>query len=443
MKVLVVGGGAREHAICKAVARSKDAELYCAMKNLNPGIVRLAKNHLLTNETDVSKIVDYAKKKSICLAIIGPESAEEAGIVDELKKAGIPAASPTKGAALIETDKEFMRKLMKKHKISGRLGAESFSDPAKAREFIEKNDLNVAIKPLGLTGGKGVRVGGDHFTDIEGAMGYVNEVLSNSIGGKSKVLIEEKAAGEEFTIQAFSDGKTTLPMPSVQDHKRLLPGDNGPNTGGMGSYSQADGLLPFMSKSDYEEAATIIQTIVESLADEGTPYVGTIYGQFMLTTNGPKVIEINARFGDPEAMNVLSLLETDYIEICKAMVEGTLHEKNVSFKKQATVCKYVVPEGYGVKSMEDVLIEVDEKAVADAGAEIFYASVNERGGQIYTTSSRALAVVGVADTIDEAEVICEKGLANVKSEHIFIRHDIGGKELIQKRINNINSLRGN
>jgi phosphoribosylamine--glycine ligase len=273
-------------------------------------------------------------------------------------------------------------------------------------------------------------------------MKYVKEVIDNKIGGQAKILIEEKAVGEEFTLQAFSDGYTILPLHAVQDHKRLLPGDEGPNTGGMGSYSCENGLLPFLSKSEYEEGAAILQKIIEALNEENCKYIGPIYGQFMLTIDGPKIIEINARFGDPEAMNVLPLLETDFIELCKSMLNGTLSNMRVQMKKKSTVCKYVVPEGYGVKSMIGAKVIVDEDNIYKTGSRLFYASVNKENDFVTTTSSRSLAVVGISDELTNAEDICEQALNHVKGDHIFIRHDIGTPTLIEKRIQHMNELRG-
>lgn len=441
MNVLVIGGGAREHAICDAIARSEHATLFAAMNNLNPGIQKLAVDYLLEKETQIHHIVSYAKKKNIDIALIGPEAPLEVGLTDILLNNGIKVCAPQKNAARIETDKEWMRNLLTKYKIPGQLLHKSFTDPQEAKVFIEELNAQVAIKPIGLTGGKGVHVAGDHFNGTNQAMSYISEVIQKKIGGAAKVLIEEKAIGEEFTLQAFSDGSHLVPLPAVQDHKRLLPDDKGPNTGGMGSYSCANGLLPFLTKHEYDEGVVILQKIINALGNEKSPYIGPIYGQFILTASGVKIIEVNARFGDPEAMNVLPLLQTDFLELCSAMLDKTLSKKDIKLEKKSTVCKYVVPEGYGVKSMVGEKINVDEDAIRQVGAMLFYASVNKKNNHITTGSSRSLAVVGINDDLAEAEKICEQGLTFIKGDHLFIRHDIGTKKLLEKRIHHIESIR--
>lgn len=441
MNVLVIGGGAREHAICDAIARSEHATLFAAMNNLNPGIQKLAVDYLLEKETQIHHIVSYAKKKNIDIALIGPEAPLEVGLTDILLNNGIKVCAPQKNAARIETDKEWMRNLLTKYKIPGQLLHKSFTDPQEAKVFIEELNAQVAIKPIGLTGGKGVHVAGDHFNGTNQAMSYISEVIQKKIGGAAKVLIEEKAIGEEFTLQAFSDGSHLVPLPAVQDHKRLLPDDKGPNTGGMGSYSCANALLPFLTKHEYDEGVVILQKIINALGNEKSPYIGPIYGQFILTASGVKIIEVNARFGDPEAMNVLPLLQTDFLELCSAMLDKTLSKKDIKLEKKSTVCKYVVPEGYGVKSMAGEKINVDEDAIRQVGAMLFYASVNKKNNHITTGSSRSLAVVGINDDLAEAEKICEQGLTFIKGDHLFIRHDIGTKKLLEKRIHHIESIR--
>ncbi len=440
MRVLVIGGGAREHAICSAL-KDSDAEIYSFMKNSNPGIKRIAKDYFLHDECDAEKVVSYALSKNIELAIVGPEAPLQEGVTNLLIENGIPTASPTREAAEIETDKEFMRKLMKKYRIKGRVKWGVFSDEKSAEEFINKFEGNVAVKPVGLTGGKGVKVYGSHFNSTIEAIEYAKEVISKKIGGKSRVLIEEKVIGEEFTLQAFCDGKNVFPMPLVQDYKRLLPNDEGPNTGGMGSISSKDFLLPFIEKDEYEEACLILQKIIEALKKEGGEYRGVIYGQFMLSPEGVRVIEINARFGDREAMNVLSILRTNFLEICNAMASGKLRNNMVGFHEKSTVCKYVVPCGYGYQPIENKEIKVDERKIEEEGGKIFYASVNEENGKIYTTKSRSLAILGIANEIYEAEEICDRCLKYVEGD-IFFRHDIGKKESIERKMMKMNMLRG-
>ena len=440
MNVLVIGGGAREHAISRGVVRSEHP-LFAVMKNANPGIKRLADDFYLHDETDVEPVVEYAAAHAIDLAVVGPEAPEEAGVTNALKDAGIAVASPTKEAAAIETDKEYMRDLMDRYDIPGSLEARAFSDAEEAREFIERHGGAVAVKPVGLTGGKGVRVAGDHLHSVDDAVDYASRVIDKKIGGAPRVLIEERAVGEEFTVQAFCDGTTILPTPAVQDHKRLLPNDEGPNTGGMGSYSHASGMLPFMNGSDYEEAVGILQHIVDALRREGRPYQGVIYGQFMLTSDGPKVIEINARWGDPEAMNIIPLIESDFVELNMAMVEGTLGGTQLDMRQASTVCKYVVPEGYGREPNDGHRVAVNEEKITKEGGMLFYASVDEHNGQVYTTTSRSLAVLGVANGISTAETICERCLGHVQGDHLFIRHDIGTAALVNKRVEHMHRLR--
>jgi phosphoribosylamine--glycine ligase len=442
MKVLIIGGGAREHAICQAVHQSKTSELYSLMHNKNPGIEHLCKQVRISDETNADEVVSFAENIAADLVLIGPEAPLQKGISDALYNHGFSVCAPSMNAARIETDKEWMRKLLDKYHINGQLKNKCFTNVDKTMDFIEELHGNVAIKPIGLTGGKGVRVAGDHFTTLEEAKAYVTDILEKKIGGKAKVLIEEKAAGEEFTLQAFSDGTTILPLPLVQDHKRLKPDDKGPNTGGMGSYSSSDGLLPFISKSEYEHSALILQHIIEALDRNQSRYIGPIYGQFMSTSGGPKIIEINARFGDPEAMNVLPLIKNDYLYLCSAMIHQNLHTQKLDIRKYATVCKYVVPQGYGIKSMVDKPIDVDESLIKESGSLLYYASVNKKNDYITTTSSRSLAIVGLAETIEKAEQQCEEGLKGVQSNHIFIRHDIGSKKLINKRITHMKKIRG-
>lgn len=438
MKVLTVGGGGRELAAVEALHRA-GSEIYSVMKNANPGIIDRSEDHLLCDEKDVDRIVSYAVEKGAELAFIGPEAPLGVGIVDALEAAGIRCASPTRAAARIETSKSFMRELVRKHGIEGNLGYASFDNAADAEAYLKGIDHEIVVKPVGLTGGKGVKVQGEHLHSFEETMDYIREIFDENIGGAG-VILEERAVGEEFTQMVFSDGRRIVPMPLVQDHKRAYEGDVGPNTGGMGSYTDSDHLLPFVTAEERDSAVAIVQSIVDALADEGCPYRGVMYGQFMLTVDGPKIIEINARFGDPEAMNVLTILDSDFEDLCWRMATGTL-DADAGFANKATVCKYVVPKGYGVKSEAGHEITVDEEAVRRCGAVAYYANVDMKDGVLVTGTSRSIGVVGVGDTIEEAEASCEKALEYVRCDAIFVRHDIGTRALVQRRVDHMRDLR--
>lgn len=438
MRVLAIGGGGREHAAVEALKRS-GAEVFAVMKNANPGIIACSSEYLLSDEKDIARVCDFAKECKADVAFIGPEAPLEAGLADALESIGVKCAAPTKAAARIESSKTFMRELVKKHNIDGNLGFASFSNAKDTENYLKTIDHEIVVKPVGLTGGKGVKVQGEHLHTFDETMDYINEIFDNNIGGAG-VILEERAVGEEFTQMVFCDGTHIAEMPLVQDHKRAYEGDVGPNTGGMGSYSDSDHLLPFVTSEERAEALKILQSIVDAMRIEGCPYHGPMYGQFMLTVNGPKIIEINARFGDPEAMNVLPILETGFADICMAMASGTL-TGDVVFDKKATVCKYVVPEGYGVRSKAGLPISVDEDNIRRSGAVVFYANVDMVDGKLVTGTSRSVGVVGIADSIENAERNCENALEYVKGDAITVRHDIGKRDLVQKRVDHMRSLR--
>ena len=428
MKVLVVGGGGREHAIATALARNRKTALYSVMAKKNPGIAQLAEKVLLCRETDVPRIVAFAQENGIEYAFIGPESPLEAGIVDALESVHIPCVGPTRAAARIETDKGFCRKLMEEHQIDGCPKYRLCQNSAEAIAFINDHDGDLVIKPIGLTGGKGVKIMGEQV-DRAGAIAYAATI-------KGSIILEERLIGEEFTLQAFVDGTHLVPMPLVQDHKRAFDGDTGPNTGGMGSYTLPDHLFPFITKTEYTRAFGIMQATVDALAGIGHPFKGILYGQFMNTAKGPKVIEFNARFGDPEAMNVLSLLTSDLSEIMIRITSGTLNSAQVTFENKATVCKYLVPEGYPDASHAGDPIHIGDTN----GAITYYANVEVRDGTLVTLTSRTLAFVGMGDTLEAAERIAEQAAASVKG-HVRYRKDIGTDKLLSQRIAHMKELR--
>jgi phosphoribosylamine--glycine ligase len=432
MNVLLIGGGGREHAIAEAISRSKrKPQLYAIMSKKNPGIAKLCRDFLLEKETDVEKVVEYATLQKIDIAFIGPEAPLAAGLVDALEKVKIPSVGPKKDVAQIEFDKSWSRTFMKEENIEGCPAFKVFNDENGLKEYIEELG-DVAIKPAGLTGGKGVKVIGDQLPDTTDAYEYALGILE-----KDSVIVEEKLKGEEFTLQAFVDGSTLAFAPCVQDHKRAFENDLGPNTGGMGAYSDTDVILPFMMVDDLEKAKAIMQKTVEKLCEvTGIPYRGILYGQFILTRKGPKVIEFNARFGDPEAMNIMPLLKTDILDVMEAIVEGRLEDLDVVFSKKATVCKYVVPAGYPDNPDSD-----KEIVFGDMGdAILFYSSVYEKDGKIYTSTSRAAAVVGIADSISKAERIAQDALENIIGD-LHSRRDIGTRALVRKKVTHMNKIR--
>ncbi len=435
----MVGNGAREHAIAAALKRS-GSELYAHMTAVNPGIARLTEEYGVGDSCNPPEVLEYAKNRGIMLAVIGPEAPLAAGVVDSLEDGGIPCVGPRREPARLETDKSFARNLMKKHRIMGTPEFSVFDNADSACDFIDDFGRDLAVKPAGLTGGKGVKIMGEHF-DAGGAKEYVREILDTCMGEIPKVILEERLVGEEFTLQAFVDGKTVLGAPMVQDHKRAYEGDEGPNTGGMGSYSDSGYVLPFLTQEEYDDGVGIMEETVKAVKKEtGEEYRGFLYGQFMATADGVKVIEYNARLGDPEAMNTLTILESDMQELCMKTATGELGGK-ISFQPKATVCKYMVPEGYPDNPLNNVEVTMDLEEIEDIGGVLYYASVREEDGRILTSKSRAIAVVGSAETIAEAEHIAEECMPHIRGR-LRYRKDIGTSELIQKRMDHMRELRG-
>jgi phosphoribosylamine--glycine ligase len=428
MKILVVGTGAREHAICQAL--HEEADLYSLMSNQNPGIARISQ-FKIGSEMDIQGVKKYALDSKVDMAVIGPEAPLEHGIVDALQEAGIPCVGPTQEAAKIETDKAFMRNLFVKHKVPGSIAFGVFDNVRDAEDFIDDFGKDVVVKPVGLTGGKGVKIVGEHLKNLTDAKSYAKDIIDNKIGGHASVVIEERLVGEEFTVQALVDGENLVPMPAVQDHPHAFEGDQGPITGGMGSYSETNGLLPFLDQKSYDASVEVMEKTVKAVKNEVGPYKGVLYGQFMLCSDGPRLVEYNARFGDPEAMNVLPILETSLLGLFQGVIDGNI--KKAKFKPEATVCKYLVPNGYPDSGKAGQLVHVDEEKIEAEGGMVFYAAVNQRNNEVLTTSSRALAVVTTANDLQDAEERCERATKHVHGD-LYHRSDVGTKQLIEKRI---------
>jgi phosphoribosylamine--glycine ligase len=401
---------------------------------MNPGIAELCDEILIGNFNDPDFVVSYAKETDATLAIVGPENPLAAGIADALWDTGVKTIGPKKDLAQLETSKAFTRNLLKEYDIPGGPKYQTFDSLDCVTDFLNELGENYVVKYDGLAGGKGVKVAGDHLHSHDEALAYCQELVDS--GGE--FVIEEKFVGEEFSLMSFCDGNNLKHMPAVQDHKRAYEGDTGPNTGGMGTYSDANHSLPFLTDNDISQALEINIQTARAINDKfGVGYKGILYGGFMATASGVKLIEYNARFGDPEAMNVLSLLESDFIDICIGVADGTLNQVGVQFANKATVCKYAVPEGYPDSPVKGEPIDVSKVKNLDG---LFYASVDFKGTSLVEAGSRTIAIVGIADTISDAEALAEKEVSSI-SGPLFHRTDIGTNKIVQKRVDHMNSLR--
>ncbi len=432
MRILLIGSGAREHMIAKKLVESVSLpDLVVFGSSLNPGIEALASVYHVGNIMDNEAIVAFAEQNRPDFAVVGPEAPIANGVVDALLAAGFPSASPTKKMGQLESSKGFTRELLLKYQIEGNPRFQRFNSSEGLRAFAEDLE-DFVVKADGLHGGKGVLVQGDHFETIEEGVAHAEKFIESD----GEVVIEEKLIGQEFSLMSFVDGEHVVDMPTIQDHKRAYEGDTGPNTGGMGTYSYPD-ILPFLTKEDVTAAHEITVKVAKALQEEcGEPFIGIMYGGFMVTKNGVRLIEYNARFGDPEAMNALALLESDLGVIFKAQIEGKLDEVEIKFAKKATVCKYIVPMGYPDNPEKGERIHIGE---IPAGVNYYFASVDQVEDDLVMLGSRAVAFIGTGETTEEAEQLVEKAIANVTGP-VFHRKDIGTRALIEKRVEMMKEL---
>lgn len=436
VKVLIIGHGAREHVIGETLVRD-GAALHAFMSSKNAGLEDLSQGRIkIHSEMDFKEIIDYIKLKNIDFVVVGPEAPLVVGIVDAIEKIGTPCIGPRIEAAQLEGSKLFTRALLEKYKITSNIRSKSFSSMENVESYLKDLGVeNIVIKPDGLTGGKGVKVYGDHLFSKQDILDYCQTLVKQ----KSPFLIEEKIEGEEFTLQTFVDGKNVVGTPLVQDHKRAYEDDTGPNTGGMGSYSMENHLMPFITQNDVDEALEDMKKVIAAVkAETGVEYKGFLYGGYMKTVKGIKLIEFNSRLGDPEAMNVLPILKTDFIDVCMGIINGNL-KSNIEFENKATVCKYLAPEGYPGSPKKDELVKIDKNKLKQIGARYYYASVYRKGDEIYTTTSRAIGVIGIANDLESAEKIAEQGIGCISGK-LFYRKDIGTSLLLKKRVDHMNSL---
>ncbi len=452
MKVLVISNSARGHAIAEALSRSpQNPELIIIATNKDPGMSKLAKElHVIPDLMEFTQIMDVVHKNKPDFAIIGPEDPICGGLADRLLTAGVPCVAPKKPLAHVEASKEFTRKLLKKYEIKAnpRFRAFEFSSMAQLKQlqaditrYIE-HDLqgSYVVKYDGLKGGKGVKVSGEHLPTTSTGVKYALQCLQEC----GSVVVEEKLIGVEFSLMSFVSGKTCVDMPAIQDHKRAFSGDTGPNTGGMGTYTDANHSLPFLSDDDIRIASEINKKVAAALMEEcGEPYKGILYGGFIAVTNGVRVIEYNARFGDPEALNVLPLLKSDFVTICQGIINGTLSPEMVEFEKKATVCKYLTPKSYPDKKDEKGKTFVIPDNLPE-NVKVYYGDVTQgpKERELVLGTSRAVGIVGIGDTLDQAEQAAEKVCEQV-SGPVRFRYDIGTVELTEKRIDMMAKLRRN
>jgi phosphoribosylamine---glycine ligase len=441
-RILIIGKDARTDAIAAAcAASSRRPELFGLTEISTPGLIEKCREVRYGSLRDLESARRAAREFAPDLVIIGPEDPLEVGYADELRSMGIDVFGPGKALAAVETSKSWARSLLDRHDIPGNPAYRVFFSADGLRQYMEELGAFV-VKPDGLTGGKGVRVFGEHLHGIEEALDYAQSTLAED----GKVQIEERLEGEEFSLQTITDGVAVVHCPVVQDHKRAFEGDRGPNTGGMGSYSCPDLSLPFLEPEDLSRARAINEQVIEALAREtGEPYRGVLYGGFMVTREGVRLIEYNCRFGDPEAMNVLPLLEGDFVELCAAVATGRLSAAEPSWQRRATVCKYLVPRDYPDVAPSPARIEVPPELRGTSALRWFWAACRREDGEVFLTSSRSGAFVGIADSLDEAERIAEdaaQALEQYNDGVIRHRRDIGTAELIARRVAHMRSLRG-
>lgn len=410
MKVLVVGGGGREHAIVHALSRSaKVTEIFAAPGNA--GMAGMAECVAL-KDTQVDELLEFARNNNIDLTVVGPEASLALGIVDRFNEEGLKIFGPTKAAAQIESSKEFAKRLMKKYSIPT-ADYEVFDDYCQAVEYVKAGSFPAVIKYDGLAAGKGVVIA----ETFEQADATLRDMLLDDKFGHGRVVIEEFLTGPEFSFMCFVSDDKVFPMEVAQDHKRAFDGDKGPNTGGMGAYSP----LPFISESDIDTAyETIMCATAKALVAEGCPFRGVLYGGLMRTPNGIKVIEFNARFGDPETEVVLPRLESDIYDIFMNVADGK-DVGTVNWNDKATIGIVLASKGYPEKYEKGFVIE----GMDQVDGIVYHMGTAVKDGKLVTNGGRVLFVTVMADTFDEARRKANAEVDKIRCDSLFHRTDIG------------------
>ena len=421
MKVLVIGSGGREHALVWKISQSpKVDKIYCAPGNA--GIAQQAECVAIKAD-DLDGLLAFAQQNQIDLTVVGPEVPLTLGIVDKFQKQGLKIFGPSGKAAEIEGSKTFAKDLMAKYNIpTAKYGA--FTDAAEAKAFLDTVGLPCVVKADGLAAGKGVLI---CETKAEAEAAIADILVDNKFGSAgSRVVVEEFLTGQEVSMLAFTDGKTVVPMVSSQDHKRIWDGDKGLNTGGMGAYSPA----PVYTADIHEIVVPqVLEATVKAMEAEGRSFSGILYAGLMLTADGPKVLEFNARFGDPETQAVLPRLKSDLVDIFLAIIDGRLNEMNIEWHEEAAVCVVIASGGYPETSEKGRVITGLAEAAA-TGAIVFHAGTKEDNGNIVTNGGRVLGISALGKDIAEAIANAYKGVKEVKFENMQYRTDIGKKAFL-------------
>ena len=421
MNVLLIGSGGREHAIAWKLAQSKNlSKLYTAPGN--PGTAKCGKNVPIgVNET--GKLVDFARENDIGLVVVGPEDPLAAGVVDAFEAAGIKAFGPSAGAAQLEADKVFAKQLMRSIAISAAEGRtfERFTD---AKAYIASRDEPVVIKAAGLAKGKGVFVCDDPADGILAA----EKIMCDRIFGPAgdKIIVEDKLLGEEVSILAFVDGRNIYLMESSQDHKPIGDGDTGPNTGGMGAYSPAPIVTEDLMNRITRE---ILVPVVDGMNRNGTPYKGILYAGLMITAGGPRVLEFNVRFGDPETQPILIRLKSDLLEVCLAVCDGRLDKVTLEWDQRPAVCVVMASGGYPGDYQKGKRITGLNEADRIEDVVVFHAGTAVKNGDIVTNGGRVLGVTALGQTVADAKARAYKAVDKIKFDGAYCRRDIADKAI--------------
>lgn len=417
MKVLIVGSGGREHAIATSVAKSeKVSEIYCAPGN--GGISQIAEC-VAIGAMEFDRLVGFAKEKNIDLVIVGMDDPLVGGLVDKMEEAGIRTFGPKKDAAILEGSKAFSKDLMKKYNIPT-AAYENFDDAEAAMEYIKKSNFPIVLKADGLALGKGVLI----CNTLEEAMDGVKSIMLDKQFGAAgtRMVVEEFMTGREVSVLSFVDGKTIKTMTSAQDHKRAKDGDQGLNTGGMGTFSPS----PFYTEEVDEFCKKYIyQATVDAMAKEGREFKGVIFFGLMLTPNGPKVLEYNARFGDPEAQVVLPRMKNDIIEVMEACIDGTLDQIDLQFEDNAAVCVVLASDGYPLAYEKGKVITGLEAFEGKEGYYCFHAGTKMAPEGIVTNGGRVLGVTAKGSNLKEARANAYEATKWVNFDNKYMRNDIG------------------